>query len=154
MPRIPIGLSPSDEIRDYLRRKKYRNVNAIVRDVIEEFYLILAADLVAGHSDWPVATGYSRASFYASGASLQNFASYSVYIEKNRRPVARYVRRHLDDLIERAIEFVGIPRPEPTRQRRLFRLRRLASGVFTGRTRFEVARISNLRGLNRFRRER
>lgn len=125
----------------------HAQLDRLVDNVESEFYLILAADLVDGESDWPVATGYSQASFYACGEALCNHASYAPYVEGNTGAVENYVSGNIDDLIERAIEFSGIPSPEPRQRRGLFdRPTRFSDNV---RTRFENAVVGRFRGLGR-----
>ena len=115
--------------------------------VLDVFFDILADDLVDGESDWPVATGYSQASFYACGAALCNHAPYAPYVEGNTGAVEDYVSGNIDDLIERAIEFSGIPAARPQQRRGLFdRPARLEDNV---RSRFENAVIGRFRGLGR-----
>lgn len=118
MPEIDIGLDAASAIEYYLEDRDYDDsvISAIIEDIIEEFFIILAADLVDGESEWPVDTGYSQASFYADGATLQNDAPYSIYVEGYTGAVAAYVAGNVDDIIERALEFAGIPRPTATRQ--------------------------------------
>ncbi len=140
MPEIDVGVDVEGAIESRLERDGYQDslIADILDDIIDDFYILLAQDLVAGESDWPVDTGYSEASFYADGDTLQNFASYSIYVEGYTGAVQDYVTSNMDDLIDRALDLAVIPRPEATRQpglfdRRPLNLRNLLTGAAAAR---------------------
>ena len=126
MVQIVIDYDVEDAIEARLRGRGYEEslIGDIVDDILEDWYRILAQDLRDGESDWPVDTGYSQASFYADGDTLQNYASYAFYVENNTGAVNDYVATEFDSILDRALDLAVIPRPEPTRQRNLFAPRR------------------------------
>ena len=156
MPEIDIGIDAESEIESYLENEGYEQsiIGSIITDIVDEFFLLLAADLSDGESEWPVDTGYSEASFYADGDTLQNHASYSIYVEGNTGAVESYVADNVEDLIQRALDFVGIPRPEATRQLGIFgRFAQVANAVSLsqlGERRFIPSSVSRFRGISRF----
>lgn len=138
MPKIEVGFNARDRMVRFLRRAGYRNARGIMRDVIGDFFEILAADLRDGRSDWPVDTGFSRASFYGNRRGLFNHADYSIYVEGNTGAVKRYVRSQWRRLMARVLRQAGYPppsrrgvprgrgpRPRPSLFNRLRRLGRL-----------------------------
>ena len=135
MSEIDIGIDAESAIASRLESDGYDEalIPDIIADIVDDFFILLASDLVAGESDWPVDTGYSQASFYADGDTLQNFASYSIYVEGYTGAVEDYVSNNFDDLVDRALELAVIPRPEATRQPGLFARRALNVRSLIGR---------------------
>ena len=83
-------------------------------EVRYEVYNILIDDIRAGETDWPVATGFSRDSFFTDGKTLENEAPYAEVLERRRgpktyraHPIRRYVERHLGMIVQLALDIIG-----------------------------------------------
>ena len=106
---IDVGIDVESAISEILADIGYREgIDAIIEDLRFEFYALLADDLRAGLSDWPVDTGLSEASFYAEEDGLYNHAPYAIYVENNTGAVQEYVSANVVDLVERALDAVGL----------------------------------------------
>lgn len=103
------GIDIDARILSLLQHKGFDNPRALWNRIRDDFMILLCNDISDGKTAWPVDTGYSKASFYASDGRLYNHASYAPDVEQSTNAIASYIDNNLHELTDRALDFCGLP---------------------------------------------